>query len=109
MNNQPEKINTIPAVPDNDCSLDDAVLDQVTGGTGLKVSLVGDKTIETCENFSCVWCGCGKTAGKSGHHCEPQGGMDFPDISWFDYTCSNCAKESSCPMAHRRAGVWTGP
>ena len=89
--------------------LSDDHLEQVAGGEGLKVPTVGDKIIETCENFTCVWCGCGKTPGKSGHHCEPQGGEAFPDISWFDFTCSNCAKESTCSLAHRRAGVCPRP
>ena len=82
-------------------------LETVTGG--LEIQVVGRGKITTCDDFSCVWCGCGKTAGKSGHHCEAQGGLDFPDISWFDYTCSNCAKEPTCPMAHRQAGVCPRP
>lgn len=83
--------------------LNDDALDQVSGG--LEMQMVGDKTIETCEEFSCVWCGCGKVAGQKGHHCEPQGGLLYPEISWFDYTCSNCAKENTCPWAHYRLGT----
>ena len=88
--------------------LNDDALERVSAGTDLQLQLVGNQTIETCDAFTCVWCGCGKTAGQSGHHCEPQGGLDYPDMSWFDYTCANCAKEYSCPMAHRRAGTSPG-
>ena len=84
--------------------LDDSNLEQVTGGAELKVSIVG-QPIETCDDFICLWCGCSKEPGKSGHHCEPQGGLTYPDISWFDYICHWCAKESACPKAHRPAGV----
>lgn len=86
-------------------TLNDDELEQVSGGTELKLPTVGDKTIETCDEFSCVWCGCGKEAGKTGHHCEPQGGLLYPDISWIDYNCANCAKENTCLWAHYRLGT----
>ena len=85
--------------------LSDDLLDEVAGGGELQVSRTGDKVITTCSEFVCTYCGRGKTAGKSGHHCERQGGLEFPEASWFTYTCSNCDKSYSCPNANRRLGI----
>ena len=68
--------------------LNDDELGKVSGGTGCS-------TVNTCSNFMCVWCGCGKEAGKTGHYCESQGGPKDP-ASWFDYTCEWCEHLSSC-------------
>ena len=88
--------------------LNDEALDQVVGAGELKVQTTGGHVITTCDSFTCVWCGCGKSGG-SGHHCKRQGGLEFPDISWFDYTCNNCAKLYSCPNANRRTGIALPP
>ena len=68
--------------------LNDDALDAVSGGTG-------SSTINTCSNFMCVWCGCGKAAGSTGHYCEAQGGSKDP-ASWFDYTCEWCEHLNTC-------------
>lgn len=83
--------------------LNDDALDQVSGG--LEMQTVGDKRIETCDEFICVWCDCGKVAGQKGHYCEPQGGLLYPDISWIEYTCTDCAKKNTCRWAFYQLGT----
>ena len=103
MTNTPER----KPIPQN-AELNDDDLEMVSGGTELQVPMVGTKRT-TCDNFICCWCRLGKEPGKTGHYCEPQGGLYYPEASWFDYICHWCDKLHTCPYANRPQGVLLPP
>lgn len=87
--------------PEQAGGLSDSDLEQVSGGMGLTVAIVGDDIINTCDQFECLWCHHGKIPGQSGHYCEAQGGERF-EGSWFDYTCYWCEHQNTCTITGRK-------
>lgn len=73
--------------------LADSELEEVTGG--LKVAILGQKRVTTCDNFACVWCGRKKASpAEADHICHPQGDAVFANV------CNECVHLGSCSKAY---------
>lgn len=83
-------------------------LEAISGG--LEVPIVGRQQITTCDDFVCLWCGCGKaTPSEKSHICAAQSGPGRTPSerieSVFENICHWCAHERTCTKAYTWVGL----